>query len=342
MSIQFDYYYSREAEQFTFYRIPKALFTDDAFINLSVEAKVLYGLMLDRMGLSMRSGWLDDHGRVYIYFTVKDIRKNLHCGQSKAMQLLKELDEGVGLIRRKHQGQGKPDQIYVMNFVTSTQTSEKQHSEPVSPPENAPEQLFQGAENQTSEIQTSEIQPSRALDFTPLDVRKSDPNKNNINKNDLNETDSIHPIYPTRVEQMMDEMDRAKELLKEKWGYAALVDSLNPNKVDGVISLGADVLCSNSPTMRIGKQDLPKEMVVQRLLSLDFTHIEYVFESMERSETPIRNMRAYLLTALYNAPTTIDSYYGHEVARDKPMETKEFSPNNRFLQFYQSLKGVTQ
>jgi hypothetical protein len=180
------------------------------------------------------------------------------------------------------------------------------------------------------------------LDFTPLDVRKSDPNKNNINKNDLNETDSIHPIYPTRVEQMMDEMDRAKELLKEKWGYAALVDSLNPNKVDGVISLGADVLCSNSPTMRIGKQDLPKEMVVQRLLSLDFTHIEYVFESMERSETPIRNMRAYLLTALYNAPTTIDSYYGHEVARDMPMETKEFSPNNRFLQFYQSLKGVTQ
>jgi hypothetical protein len=231
-----------------------------------------------------------------------------------------------------------------MNFVTGTQTSEKQHSEPVISPENAPEQLFQSVENQTSEIQTSEIQPSRALDFTPLDVRKSAPSKNNINKNDLNETDSIHPIYPTRVEQMMDAidaMDQAKKLLKEKWG-AALVDSLAPSTVDGIIALGADVLCSQSPTIRIGKQDLPREMVAQRLLSLDFTHIEYVFESMERSETPIRNMRAYLLTALYNAPTTIDSYYAHEVARDKPMETTDFSPNNRFLQFYQSLKGVTQ
>jgi hypothetical protein len=136
---------------------------------------------------------------------------------------------------------------------------------------------------------------------------------------------------------MMDKMDRAKELLKEKWGYAALVDSLAPSTVDGIIALGADVLCSNSPTMRIGKQDLPKAMVVQRLLSLDFTHIEYVFECINRSETQICNMRAYQLTALYNAPTTIDSYYAHEVARDKPTETKELSPQNRFLQFYQSL-----
>jgi hypothetical protein len=78
-------------------------------------------------------------------------------------------------------------------------------------------------------------------------------------------------------------------------------------------------------------------MVVQRLLSLDFTHIEYVFECINRSETQICNMRAYQLTALYNAPTTIDSYYAHEVARDKPTETKELSPQNRFLQFYQSL-----
>jgi hypothetical protein len=313
-----------------------------------VEAKVLYGLLLDRMGLSLRSGWLDDQGRVYIYFTVKDIRKHLHCGQSKAMQLLKELDEGVGLIRRKRQGQGKPDQIYVMNFVTNSQTSEKQHSEPVISPENAPEQRFQSAENQTSENQTSEkqtseIQPSRGLNFTPLDVRKTNPNKNNINKNDLNETDSIHPIYPVKsVEQMMDEMDRAKKLLKEKWGYAALVDSLDPDTVDGVIALGADVLCSQSPTIRVGKQDLPREIVTQRLLALDFTHIEYVFECLQKSETPIRNIRAYLLTALYNAPTTIDSYFGHEVARDKAVESSSFSPNNQFIKFYQSLKGECQ
>lgn len=106
--MKFDYYYSREAEQFTFYRIPKALFTDSSFHGLSEEAKVLYGLMLDRMSLSLRSGWIDAQGRVYIYFIHADIQTHLGCGHSKATQLLRELDSGIGLIRRKRQGAWKP------------------------------------------------------------------------------------------------------------------------------------------------------------------------------------------------------------------------------------------
>jgi hypothetical protein len=120
----------------------------------------------------------------------------------------------------------------------------------------------------------------------------------------------------------MDGMDGYKTLLKEKWGYAALVDTLGAAKLDGVITLGSDVLCSNSPTIRIGKQDLPREMVVNRLLSLDFTHIAYVFECLEKSQTPIRNMRAYLLTALYYAPTTIDAQVDHQVALDMAKESR--------------------
>jgi hypothetical protein len=349
MRIQFDYYYSREAEQFTFYRIPKALFTDDAFVNLSVEAKVLYGLMLDRMGLSLRSGWLDDQGRVYIYFTLEDIQEQLRCGHNKAIRLLKELDQELGLIQRKRQGLGRPDRIYVMNFTSQNkaQTSDFGNSvdEEKEEFEDAPpvKAELQDSQNGNSEGQTSHFETSAVPEMGVLDLPKPDANKTEYNKTYKNETDPIHPIDPTEsVEQMMDKMDRAKELLKEKWGYAALVDSLTPNKVDGVISLGADILCSQSPTIRIGKQDLPREMVAQRLLSLNSRHIKYVFACMEKTETTIRNMRAYQLTALYNAPTTSDSYYAHELARDKPLETKEFSPNNRFLQFYQSLKGVTQ
>lgn len=116
MSTKFDYYYTHEAEQFTFYRIPKALFTEPLFQDLSVEAKVLYGLMLDRVGLSIRSGWVDEQDRVYIYFTVADIQQQLGCGHNKAVRLLKELDTDMGLIRRKRQGLGRPDRIYVMNF----------------------------------------------------------------------------------------------------------------------------------------------------------------------------------------------------------------------------------
>ena len=66
--MNFDYYYTNEAEQFNFYRIPKVLFTDPRFSKLSVEAKVLYGLLLDRMSLSLKNDWIDEDGKVYIYF----------------------------------------------------------------------------------------------------------------------------------------------------------------------------------------------------------------------------------------------------------------------------------
>ena len=115
MSIQFAYYSSRESEQFTFYRIPKALFTDPAFFSLSTDAKLLYGLMLDRIGLSIHSGWVDELDHVYIYYSLTEIMDQMGCGHNKAIRLLKELDQDIGLIRRKRQGLGKPDRIYVMN-----------------------------------------------------------------------------------------------------------------------------------------------------------------------------------------------------------------------------------
>ena len=111
-----DYFYGDEAEQYTFYRIPKVLFTDPAYRRISSDAKILYGLMLDRMGLSVRNGWLDDCQRVFIYFTLEDALEYLCCGHTKAVSLFAELDKG-GLIERKKQGQGKPTKIYVKNFV---------------------------------------------------------------------------------------------------------------------------------------------------------------------------------------------------------------------------------
>lgn len=103
-----DYYYGDQAEQFSFYRIPKVLFTDSRFKDISAEAKILYGLLLDRMSLSAKNGWLDQEGRVYIVYTVEDIMDALSCASQKAMKLLNELDEKCGLIERKRQGLGKP------------------------------------------------------------------------------------------------------------------------------------------------------------------------------------------------------------------------------------------
>ena len=118
---QHDYYYGNEADQYSFYRLPRALFINDRYKNLSDSAKILYGLMLDRMGLSVKNGWLDDKTRVYIYFTLKDISEHLNCKHEKGIKLLAELDtvKGVGLIERIRQGQGRPNRIYVKKFIDS-------------------------------------------------------------------------------------------------------------------------------------------------------------------------------------------------------------------------------
>jgi len=116
---KFEYYYSRQAEQFTFYRIPKALFTDERFSKLSSDSKVLYGLMLDRMGLSRKNGWVDKLDRVYIYFTLDEVMEQLHCARAKANRLIAELDtRGIGLIETKRQGLGRANIIYVKDFAS--------------------------------------------------------------------------------------------------------------------------------------------------------------------------------------------------------------------------------
>ena len=95
-TIKFDYFRGMEAEQYTFYRIPKVLFTAECFRSLSCEAKVLYGLLLDRMGLSIKNRWFDEEDRVYIIFTVEELAELLNCGTQKVVRLLKELDVKSG------------------------------------------------------------------------------------------------------------------------------------------------------------------------------------------------------------------------------------------------------
>ena len=117
--LSFPYYHGYEGEQFSFYRIPKLLMTSEHFRKLSTDAKLLYGLMLDRMSLSMKNHWLDDQGRVYIFFPVEEVMEILHCKSEKATKLLAELDskKGIGLIEWVRQGQGKPSIIYIKNFA---------------------------------------------------------------------------------------------------------------------------------------------------------------------------------------------------------------------------------
>lgn len=113
-----DYFYDQQAEQFAFYRVPKAILFDKKFSGISTEAKLLYGILLDRMSLSLKNNWTDDMGRAYIIFTLDEVMQVLHCARKKAVKLMAELENEAGLIERKRLGRGKPSRIYLKNFVT--------------------------------------------------------------------------------------------------------------------------------------------------------------------------------------------------------------------------------
>ena len=173
--LQFDYYRGMEAEQYTFYRIPKVLFTAECFKSLSCEAKVLYGLLLDRMSLSIKNRWFDEEDRVYIIFTVEDVMELLNCSRQKAIKNLAELDseKGIGLIEKKRLGLGKPNVIYVKNFIIK-ESPEQEEKEP----ENAGN--TQKYENHTSRSMENELPEVPKSYFKEYENQTSGSMKNRL------------------------------------------------------------------------------------------------------------------------------------------------------------------
>ena len=290
----FDYFYGAQAEQFSFYRVPTALFTDKAYRTVTTDAKVLYGILLRRMELSAKSGWIDDLGRVYIIFTVDEIKEMLGCGNKKAIQMLSELEDKLGLIERKRQGLGKPNLIYVKNFI------------PVdNPVDNSAEGHFLKCQIDTSGNGEKTLQ----------DVSKRHGSDKDIS--DTYNSDTENPIYPDR-----DEMDTRQKY--EQWFRKALdIDRLleeypcKREMLEGIVSLLVETCSTSKDTIRIGGEERPAEVVRGRLMKLNSSHICYVMDAMSTSTTDIRNIRQYLLTALYNAPVTMSVYYHMKVNHDK-------------------------
>ncbi|MCI9393138.1 MAG: replication initiator protein A [Oscillospiraceae bacterium] len=329
MSLELDYFYGNEAEQYSFYRIPKTLFTDRRFKSVSMEAKVLYGLMLDRMGLSIRNGWLDKDGKVYIYFTLEDAVEMLDSGKDKVIRLFKELDKpnGIGLIERRKQGQGKPTRIYVMNFTVPPEPEQLPPATLPTPPVQTSEfpksGLREGAEVLTSEKPKSRLRKQRGQDFA-----KPDTNKTDKNDTELSDTESsIYPPAPTPPphprrtrsrRDRMDQMDAYRALICENISYDLLLQEkpYEQDLLDCYVELMVETCCTGRETIRVNQEDVPADVVRSRLLKLEKEHIEYVMECLSNNTTLIGNIRAYTLSALYNAPVTIGQYYASQVAHD--------------------------
>jgi len=308
--MSFGYFYGSQSESYSFYRIPRELITGEYFKVLSTDAKLLYGLLLDRMGLSAKNGWLDQHGRVYIYYTVEEIAKDINCGLVKAGKLLAELDtaKGIGLIERVKQGQGKPTIIYVKQFTTVV---------PITPMEDCAH--FRPVKNEVQEAQKKNVQTCNNERSRPTENAGADLSKINANYTNKNHTDNSY-TYPSIYHQntVMDEIEQTKlcEVVKEQIDYEMLLQNYPYDDADSFLELICEVLSSNSTTMRIGNEQLNTDRVKNRFRQLEYCHIEYVLDSFKKTTSEIHNIRAYLLTALYNAPVTIGPFYSAAVRHD--------------------------
>ena len=287
----YDYFYGEQAEQFAFYRIPKVLFSKDKFWSVSVDAKLLYGILLDRMNLSAKNGWLDEAGRVYIIFTIEEIKESLGCAEKKAVKLLDELEKKAELIERKRQGLGKPNLIYVKNFISGSV-----------------ERQFLNCQNDNSATFQNTIQ----------DLSKVQGNNTDIKNTDLSDTNSIFPSVDCGKDNGNEEYRQYYQYFYEQLGIEYLKKDYpyDLGILESILELVVETVCSKRQIIRIGGDDRPVEVVKSRFMKLDSEHIRYVLDCFKENTTKIRNIRQYMLATLYNAPTTIGSYFDALVRHD--------------------------
>ena len=274
-----DYFYGQAGELFSFFRIPKALFQEQRFQDLSTDAKTLYGILLDRMSLSVKNEWFDKKGRVFIIFTIEDVKRTLRCADNKATRLLRELEK-FGLIERKRRGLGKPSLVYVKNF-SSDLSNER----------------VQNRENHESGS------PKNACQDPP----KSRCNKNKKSKTERNNT---NPILSDELEKM-----KNRKLLEEYFSRSLEIELLlrlcpdDEDTIYQIVDLLVDTCATNRKLLRIAGDDKPAEVVRSRFMKLNADHIRFVLKCLAENSSPIRNMKQYLLASLYNAPTTMQLSY---------------------------------
>lgn len=293
--INFNYYHGKESEQFSFFRIPKVLYTDPIFKNLSSDAKVLYGMLLDRMELSMKNNWVDGNNRVYIYFTIENIMEVMGWGNKKSVKVLSELDteKGIGLIEKQRQGQGKPTKIYVKNFIVDNfyemskgnfKKCQKDNSRNV---ENTFQEMSKGQGNNTN------INNTEFSDTNPILSLEEKENRLGFDRSRINKAEMYRDIIFKNIEY-----DHYK-----RYGRYSIDD------IDNIVELMVDVCVQEGGTVPINGNHMPVEVVKSRFLKLSSGHIEYIMNSLEDNPSEVRNIRNYLLTTIYNAANTMSQYY---------------------------------
>ena len=231
----FDYFYGQSGEMFSYFRVPQILFRNIKFKDLSTDAKTLYGILLDRMGLSVKNGWLDEQGRVYIIFPVQEVMDALGCADNKATKLFRELEK-FGLIERKRRGLGKPNLIYVKNFADPR-------------------------------FRNREKNGSGAADSAQQETAKSRGNKTEWNKTEGSEPDP----FSSDAEDEPDERTRLEAYFMQSLEVDLLLRACpdEEDTIHQIVNLLVDTCSSKRRMLRVAGDDKPAEVVRSRFMKLN-------------------------------------------------------------------------
>ncbi len=393
--LKFDYYYGVQSEQFSFYRIPRLLIKDQHFKGLSSDAKLLYGLMLDRMALSMKNHWLDNENRAYIIYSISNVMDDINCSKPTCVKIMKELDS-FGLIERKRKGLGKPDIIYVKNFAVLEDSQEQdeesfdsadtfEENKPVMSNENITsegkqdelpevkdfnfnneayglemvetEEIFKEKEQISPNVgvnsgisKKSELPEVKDFNFwnektltsggkesLPLEVKNLAPNYNNNNYNNQS-YNYINQSYQSNLSSQADQAcndeidtigntDAYIQQIKKNLDYDFYMTNdvayMDKDLLKELFVIICDVVCTKSETIKISGYVYSCDYVRSKFLRLTSNHVMYVMDCIKNTTTKIANMKAYLLVALFNAPSTIDHYYQQEVRHYADSDAQE-------------------
>ena len=329
MKTEFDYYYGAEAEQFSFVRVPKVLFTDkEHFGSLSNDARILYGFLLERMSLSRKNNWIDAHNRVYIIFPIDEIAEIMGVCHEKALNILKELDEqnGIGLVKKKRRGLGLPSILYVKNFIIndgerSTPETPENHSEPQGK-NDAPAPTARSRENRFQEVgktyfKKSEITTSANRKNRLQEVDNTDSNNIDINNTDMSYTydQSIDRSragiqnFSPGADGLIDGIDRnaVEEEVKKQIDYDCLIshpDSSVVQMAEEIKDLMVDVLCGERSVVSEGKR-ISEETARAAYRKITYEHIQYVMKSLVSYPDKISRIDRFLTASLFNSVYTL-------------------------------------
>ena len=390
--LKFDYYYGVQSEQFSFYRIPRLLIKDQHFKGLSSDAKLLYGLMLDRMALSMKNHWLDNENRAYIIYSISNVMEDINCSKPTCVKIMKELDS-FGLIERKRKGLGKPDIIYVKNFAVLEDSQEQdeessdaadtfEENKPVMSNENITsegkqdelpevkdfnfnneayglemvetEEIFKEKEQISPNVgvnsgisKKSELPEVKDFNFwnektltsggkesLPLEVKNLAPNYNNNNYNNQSYNYINQSNRSSQADQACkDEIDTIGntdayiQQIKKNLDYDFYMTNdvvyMDKDLLKELFVIICDVVCTKSETIKISGYVYSCDYVRSKFLRLTSNHVMYVMDCIKNTTTKIANIKAYLLVALFNAPSTIDHYYQQEIRHYADSDVQE-------------------